>query len=158
MSPGGTDPAMGEAPPAGRPPELPAELILYDGVCGFCDRAVQWILDADREGRFRFAALQGETAAAVLGRHPELPRDVDTIVYVRRTEAGGEEVFVRSTAALHIAMRLGGAWRLFAPGWLLPRPLRDLAYAAFAALRYRLFGKLDQCRIPAPEERARFLD
>jgi predicted DCC family thiol-disulfide oxidoreductase YuxK len=141
---------------AARP--LPPRLILYDNVCGFCDASVQYLLDRDQDGRFRFAALQGEVAADLRSKHPEaLPYDVDTVVYVDNT-SDELRILLRSRAIFAIFGELDGPLRRL--HWLsaLPQPLTDIAYRAFAAMRYRLFGKLDSCRIPSPEERERFLD
>ncbi len=115
------------------------------------------VLERDCEARLRFAPLQGPTAASLRARHPEIPEDVDTVVFVDASE-GVERVFLRSEAILRIWEVLEPEARL--PRWLrrVPRPLADLAYRIFAALRYRLFGRLDACRVPSPEERARFLD
>ena len=132
-------------------------LVLFDGVCGFCDRAVRWLLARDVEGRLRFAPLQGRTAAALRLRHPEIPSDLDSIVYVEAC-GGQERVYLRSDAALQIAAAIGAAPRLRRVAARLPRRLRDVAYAAFARIRYRAFGRLDSCRAPLPAERARFLD
>lgn len=127
-------------------------LVLYDGTCGFCDTSVQWILRHDAAGTFRFAPLQGETAREVKARHPEMPEDLDSIVLV-----DGEHVSWRSEAIFRICARLDGAWKVLA--WLrwLPRALTDLGYRIFASHRYRWFGRVDSCRVPAPGQRARFL-
>jgi predicted DCC family thiol-disulfide oxidoreductase YuxK len=139
-------------PPAPEPPVL-----LFDGLCGFCDHAVQFVLARDRHARLRFAPLQGEFARGVLARHPELA-GVDSLVLVERDAATGEErTFVRTDGALRVAHHLGGAWRLTALLRVVPRGLRDLAYDAFARVRYRVFGRHDACRLPAPGQRARFL-
>jgi predicted DCC family thiol-disulfide oxidoreductase YuxK len=131
-------------------------VLLYDGVCGFCNKSVRMILDHDRKGSMRFAALQSGYGAEVVGRHSEL-RGVDSVVYVERTP-GGERVHVRSDAALKVAAYLGGFWKIFLAAKALPRPLRDYFYDLFARNRYRLFGKYDSCMLPPPEVRARFLD
>ena len=128
-------------------------VLLYDGVCGLCDSSVQFILRFDRKRRMRFATLQGEVGQAAFAQFPAL-RTVDSVILLR---PGG--VAVRSTAVLEVARYLGGFWRLLAaPGWLLPRALRDRVYDFIARHRYRVFGKLDACRLPTPDERARFLD
>lgn len=128
-------------------------VLLYDGVCGLCDSSVQFILRHDRKRSMRFATLQGETGQAAFARFPEL-RGVDSVILLRPDGAS-----VRSTAVLEVARYLGGVWRLLAaPGWLLPRALRDRVYDLVARHRYRVFGKLDACRLPTPDERARFLD
>ena len=132
--------------------------MLYDGVCGFCNKSVQLILDHDRRGVMRFAALQSDFAKAVIERHPEL-QGIDSVVVVERSsETGAERVFVRSTAAMKLAAYLGGCWNIFLAFRLMPAPLRDYLYDAFARNRYRLFGKYDTCLLPPPEVRARFMD
>ena len=135
---------------------MSAPLVLYDGTCGFCDASIQWILARDREGVFRFAAQQGETAAAIVARHPELPKDLDSLILVV-DDGQGEQVTWHSTAVFGIARRLPGAWRALAWFGFLPRALTDLGYRAFARIRYHVWGRLDACRVPRPEERARFL-
>lgn len=133
----------------------PSLVLLYDGVCGFCNRTVQTVIAADRKGTLRFAALQSEFGSAVLARHPEL-KDVDSVMLVE-TADGAERVSIRSTAALKIAGYLGGFWSLLLAGYVVPTPVRDFFYDLFAKYRYRLFGKYESCMLPPPEVRARFL-
>ena len=133
-----------------------APVLLYDGVCGFCNKSVQMILDHDRKGSMRFAALQSGYGQGVIERHPEL-RGVDSVVYVERTP-GGERVHVRSDASLGVAAYLGGAWKLFLAARVIPAPVRDFFYNLVARYRYRFFGKYDSCLLPPPEVRARFID
>lgn len=129
---------------------------MYDGVCGFCDSWVQKLLEKDKDGELFFAPLQGQTAQAILNRHPEVPKDLDALVYVTTDESRAEKVVWRSEAVFDIYRAVGGRGPL---AWLgrLPRFVLDLGYKIFAKLRYRVFGKLDACRIPSEEERARFL-
>jgi predicted DCC family thiol-disulfide oxidoreductase YuxK len=132
-------------------------LVLFDGVCGFCDGAVNWLMDRDSRARLRFAPLQGAVAAELRARHPEIPEDIDTFVYVEVRD-GAEVVYLRSRAIIEACSQLARP-----PAWLrwlrlVPRPLADLGYRLFASQRYRLFGKRDACRIPSAEERSRFLD
>jgi len=141
---------------ASEPRELPARLILYDGVCGFCDGAVRWLLAHDPAGKLHFAPLQGETAAWLRRLHPEIPSDLDSIVFVE-SEGGVSRVFLRSEAAWRACAELAGRWRWLA--WLrwLPRVLSDPFYRLFARFRYRWFGQLEACRVPDAAERRRFL-
>jgi predicted DCC family thiol-disulfide oxidoreductase YuxK len=132
-------------------------VLLYDGLCGFCDGTVQFILRHDRRGTLKFATLQGDFARDVIARHPELA-GVDSLVLVERDSSGQERVHVRSDGALHVARYLGGAWHLARAAAIVPRFLRDLAYDGFARIRYRVFGRYDACPIPSPEQRARFID
>ena len=130
-------------------------VLLYDGDCGFCDRTVKFVLRHDRDGVLRFAALQSAFGQAVRERHPELA-EVDSLVWLDSTD-GTERVAVRSEAALRLAGYLGGVWRVVWVARLIPRVLRDAAYDLFARHRYRLFGRADQCELPSPAERQRFL-
>lgn len=113
-------------------------------------------MDRDPHARLRYAALQGETASALRARHPQIPDELDTVVFVE-ADASGERVFLRSDAVLRALARLDPPWRWLAALRALPRGLRDAAYRAFARRRYRWFGSLDACRLPSPEEKARFL-
>ena len=133
-------------------PETNAPIVLYDGVCGFCNQSVQLILRHDRKGRFRFASLQSEVGQALLKRHGLATDDLDTFVLVEDGRA-----YVRSTGALRVARGMGGAWRLTAILSIVPRPVRDFFYDLFARNRYRMFGRLDACMLPPPEVRSRFL-
>lgn len=136
-------------------PELgeSANIVFYDGVCGLCDRTVQFVLKRDRKRRIFFAPLQGETAK----RRADLPADLRSIVFVTNFGTAQERVYFRSYAVLRILDQLGGFWR--AVSWLriIPRPLRDAIYDTVAQRRYQWFGKFDTCRVPSPDVRARFL-
>jgi len=135
----------------------PSPVLLYDGLCGFCDGTVQFILEHDRRGALRFATLQGDFARGVIERHPELA-GVDSLVLVERGTSGEERIYVRSEGALQVATYLGGAWTLARGLRIVPRFLRDLVYDGFARVRYRVFGRYDACPIPSAEQRARFID
>ncbi|HEY2733492.1 MAG TPA: thiol-disulfide oxidoreductase DCC family protein [Polyangiales bacterium] len=127
-------------------------VLLFDGVCNVCNGAVQFIIAHDRRAQFRFASLQSDAGKALLREHGlgELP--VSTMVLIDRGR-----VYLRSDGILRSAQRLGGVFALFVPLLLIPRVLRDAAYRMFARNRYRWFGKTDQCLVPTPEIRARFL-
>jgi predicted DCC family thiol-disulfide oxidoreductase YuxK len=131
-------------------------VLLYDGLCGLCDSTVQVALRGDRRGVVRFAPLQGPFAAGVMRRHPELAA-VDSLVMVEEVD-GRETVRVKSDAVFALAHHMGGPWRFWGVFRLVPRLVRDAVYDLVARSRYRIFGRRDACRIPTPEERARFLD
>lgn len=134
-------------------------IILYDGVCGLCNRLVQFLLKHDRDGRLRYASLQSGFAAKVLQRHGFDPKDLDTLHVVENFEQPDERVWQRSDAILRAGRRLGGIWSPLATlGRIVPRPLRDLVYRSVARNRYRVFGKYDTCMLPDPKQRSRFLD
>ena len=126
-------------------------LVLFDGVCNLCNSSVNFIIDRDREGYFKFAALQDEAVAPLLERFEVSTDTMESIVLV---EAGW--CYRESTAALRIARRLNRGWPLFYAFIIIPRPARDLVYGWIARNRYRWFGTRDTCRIPTPELRERF--
>jgi predicted DCC family thiol-disulfide oxidoreductase YuxK len=138
-----------------------AQVLLYDGLCGFCDGVVQFVIARDKHRTLRFAALQGSYAHALIARHPEL-RGVDSLVLVREVAGApttSEIVVVRSDAVVALATYLGGVWSVL--GVLLrvcPRALRDWGYDRLAGVRFRIFGRRETCRIPTAEQRARFVD
>lgn len=140
------------------PAMTPDRLVLYDGECGFCHGSVRWIVEHDSEGTIAFAPLAGPTAAAILARHPEIPDTLDSVVYIERDEEGEERAYWYSAGAFAIAKHLDPPWRWLAGLGVLPRFLTDAGYKMVASARYRIWGRVDACVLPAPEARARFLD
>ena len=127
-------------------------ILLFDGVCNVCNASVQFIIAHERAPVMQFASLQSELGRSLVGQHA-LSGDLDTVVLI-----DGGRVLTRSSAAVGVLKHLGGAWRaLAALLWIVPRPLRNVGYDLFARFRYRLFGKRDECMVPTPELRARFL-
>ena len=135
-----------------------AHLVLYDGVCGLCNRLVQFILRRDRAGQFRFAALQSAFAAELLRGHGRPAEDLDTVYVFARYGESDQRLLAKGRAILFVLGRLGGLWRLAPILGVLPRPILDFAYDRIARRRYRWFGRLDACPLPAPGTRERFLD
>ncbi len=126
-------------------------IVFFDGVCGLCNRTVDFILSHDPRGAFLFAPLQGKTAQSRLTDADR--QSLASLVLI--TEQG---TYRRSSAVVRILWRLGGLWKLLGGLlWLVPRPLRDLGYRVVARNRYRLFGQTETCRFPTEKERARFL-
>ncbi len=128
-----------------------SSIVLFDGVCNFCNGAVNFIVRHDRSGRFRFAPLQSEIGER-LKREYSIPADTDSLVLVEDGNA-----YTHSTGALKIAKGLGGIWQLAYAFINVPEPFRDWCYKTFAKNRYKWFGKKDVCMIPTPEIRERFL-
>ncbi|HYP50343.1 MAG TPA: thiol-disulfide oxidoreductase DCC family protein [Pyrinomonadaceae bacterium] len=127
-------------------------IVLFDGVCNFCNDTVNFIIRRDRKDSFRFAALQSEIGQKLLRQYDLNAPGIDSVVLIENGRA-----FTHSTAALKIARRLGGAWQIFSVFQFVPRPARDFFYRLFARNRYRLFGKREVCMMPTPEIKARFL-
>jgi predicted DCC family thiol-disulfide oxidoreductase YuxK len=133
-------------------------VILYDGVCGLCNRSVRFVLKHDREGVFRFASLQSAAAREILARHGLTPEALDTFYVVADFGLAGERVLSKSGAAIYTAKTLGGGWQVARILGFLPRRLRDWAYDIVARHRYQMFGKYDACPLPEARYRDRFMD
>ena len=127
-------------------------IVLFDGVCNFCDSSVNFIIERDPSGYFKFAPLQSEIGGKLLKEHDIDKIETDSVVLIEDGKA-----YTHSTAALRVARRLEGAWKWLYYLIFVPRFLRDAAYKLFAKYRYKLFGKKDECMLPSPEIRARFL-
>lgn len=126
-------------------------VLLYDGLCAMCNRAVLFVLKRDRTNSIRFAPIQGELAGGTLARHPSLA-DEDSIIFVR-----GDDVLVKSDAALAVAAHLSLPWRLFGHLKFIPRPLRDAVYDLVARNRFRVAKRYESCPLPPADVRERFL-
>ena len=133
-------------------------IVLYDGVCGLCNRLTQFLLKRDTHDRLRFASLQSEFAAAILKRHGKDTRDLDTVYVVRDYEQPNEVLLARSDAILCLGEQLGGIWSVARLGKAIPKSLRDWIYKLVARNRYRVFGKYESCMMPEPKYRQKFLD
>jgi predicted DCC family thiol-disulfide oxidoreductase YuxK len=131
-------------------------VLLYDGRCRFCDGTVQFILKHDPQGAMQFAPLEGAFGQGIVERLPALS-GIDSLILLETTDKNRTRVRVRSDAALAVARYLGWPWRLLGVVRVLPRPIRDALYDAFARVRYRVFGRRDACRIPGEAEAGRFL-
>lgn len=127
-------------------------IVLFDGVCNLCNGAVTFLIRNDKNDRFRFAALQSEMGVDLTTKYGIDTQEVDSIVLIENDKA-----YVRSDAALRIAKRMSGAYPLLYVFVIIPRFLRDPIYKWVARNRYRWFGKKDQCMIPTPELKAKFL-
>ena len=139
-------------------------VVLLDGVCNFCDASVNFVIEHDPEGYFKFAPLQSDAGMKLAEEHgltsetarvESAPDDLIPIDSVILVEDG--KAYTHSTGALRIAKRLNGLWSLFYAFIVVPKPIRDFFYRLFAKYRYRMFGRKDECMLPSPEVRARFL-
>jgi len=128
-------------------------IILFDGVCNFCNFWVNFIIDRDKDDIFKFAALQSEAGQKLLQEYKLNVSDFDTFVLIVN-----DKHFTKSTAALKISKNLKSFVKLLYPLIILPRPIRDFFYDLIAKNRYKIFGRRDICRIPSEEERDKFLN
>ncbi|MFD1171021.1 thiol-disulfide oxidoreductase DCC family protein [Oceanobacillus picturae] len=127
-------------------------LILFDGVCNFCDRSVQFVMKRDPEAKFTFASLQSGAGERVK-EYYKIDSSLDSMILV---EDG--TYYTKSTAALKICKNLKGLWKVFSVLLVIPKPIRDFFYNIVARNRYKWFGKRESCKLPSPEERSRFLE
>ena len=126
-------------------------ILFFDGVCGLCNKAIDFVLVRDPRGEIKFAPLQGDTARQLLS--PADLQNLDTMVLWVEGRT-----YRKSAAAVRILWRLSFPWRFMGTLlWLIPLPLRNLGYTLIARNRYRLFGKKETCRMPTAAERLRFL-
>lgn len=127
-------------------------IILFDAQCVLCSANARFILRHDRRRRFRLAAMQGATGAALFRQHGIDPTDPDTILVVE-----GDRVWRDSDAVIAIYTGLGWPWRVAGALRLIPNRLRDRVYRWIARNRYRLFGRRQTCWLPLPEDAYRVL-
>jgi predicted DCC family thiol-disulfide oxidoreductase YuxK len=140
---------------ASSPEHVGANVIVVDGTCIFCNRLVDLILRRDRERHFRFAHVQSDFARAALARHGMTP-DIDAIYLVCAAETEAEQVLMDGAVGRQVWPRIFPAVGLLMR--MTPLPILNLFYRGFARIRYRLFGQYPACRIPTPDERARFVE
>ena len=127
-------------------------IVLFDGICNFCNGSVNFILKRDRKKVFRFAAMQSRAGQEILTEFGLPLDDFDSMVFVEDGKA-----HTKSTAVLRIVRRMDGLWPVFYPLIFLPRAVRDAGYSLIARNRYRWFGKRDVCMVPTDDMKERFL-
>ena len=127
-------------------------IVIFDGVCNFCNGAVNFIIKRDPKGLFVFTPMQSDLAKELMDKHQIYNNGVDTFLLIKN-----EQCFVFSSAALEIAKGLTGFWYVFNIFKFVPAPIRDYFYKVFARNRYALFGRQQQCMVPANEVRSRFV-
>ena len=126
-------------------------LVLFDGVCNFCNASVNFVIAHDPAARFKFAALQSEVGQKYLAVFGQQKPDFDSVLLIENGQ-----MYQRSEAALRIARHLAG-WRWVWAFRFVPLFLRDAVYGLIAKNRYQIFGKSDTCRIPTEAEKNRFV-
>ena len=131
------------------------QIILFDGVCNFCNGAVNFIIDRDKQGKFAFASLQSDIGAEFIKKYHLISpkKSLDSIILMKNHRA-----YVKSGAALEIAKGLDGGWPIFYAFIIIPPFVRNFLYDLLAKYRYKLFGRSETCRIPTPDIRERFLE
>lgn len=136
-------------------------LMLFDGLCGLCNTAVQWVTQRDHADRFRFAPQQSALAAAILSRHGidrEAMHKSNSVYLVFNAGSEHQRLLTRSDVTVNMLLLLGGRYRFL--GYLLravPAFARNAAYGLFARNRYRLTGRYEVCPLPTEAEQMKFL-
>lgn len=128
-------------------------VLLFDGVCNLCNTSVKWVLLRDKKGAFKFAPIQSEAGQALLKSFGLENQPLESVILITDQQA-----YTKSDAAIKVASKLGGIWMLALVFWLVPRPIRDVVYDWIAKNRYRWFGKQEQCLLPQPKWKDRFLN
>ena len=135
--------------------------MIYDGLCGFCNSSVRWVIKRDRRDRIRFAPQQAALAEAALARHSVYRNTMlaDNSVYLLLNfDTSQERLLRRSDVTVQVLLLLGGGWRLLGRTLaLIPRWLRDRAYMLVARNRFHFRGRYDSCPLPSTTERAKFV-
>ncbi|MBM7605449.1 putative DCC family thiol-disulfide oxidoreductase YuxK [Metabacillus crassostreae] len=132
--------------------DIEGPILLFDGVCNLCNKTVQFIIRADKKELFKFTSLQSTTGQSLLTKVKLPTSHFDSIVMI---EDG--KVYTKSTAALKVCKKLGGIWLFLYPLMLIPKPFRDGIYQLIAKNRYKWFGKSNDCMLPSPDIKKRFL-
>lgn len=127
------------------------QLILFDGVCHFCNDAVNFVIKRDRQPRFVFAPIQSPLGQALMEKHKLLDKP-DTFVLITKGECK-----TMSNAAIAVVVQFGGLWRSVVVFKLIPTVFRDYVYQLFGRHRYTLFGMSDQCLVPDSKYKSRFI-
>jgi len=125
-------------------------VVFYDGDCGFCNRSVQFVLDHERSGEIHFCALQSQTAQTFFADHRLPQPDLSTFYFW-----DGHQLHERSTAALKVTTYLRGGYSWLRFFVIVPRFIRDGVYNWIAKRRHRISKQ--QCALPTPEQRKRFM-
>ncbi|MGB3006695.1 MAG: thiol-disulfide oxidoreductase DCC family protein, partial [Chitinophagaceae bacterium] len=129
------------------------QVILFDGVCNFCNYWVNFTIKKDKKKILRFAPLQGETAKRLIADYKINHTTLSSVIFIDNGKA-----YTQSSAALRICKHLDNGWKLFYGLIIIPKFIRDPIYNIIARNRYKWFGKKDTCMIPTPELKERFLD
>ncbi len=127
-------------------------VVLFDGVCNFCNNTINTIIKLDKKSVFKFAPIQSDIGQQYLNIHHFVPKNMSSVILI----CDGN-VYTKSDAAMQTFKHLGGWWRYLRILTFVPRPVRDAVYDFIAKNRYKWFGKKKECMVPTPEVSARFL-
>lgn len=124
------------------------QIIIFDGICGLCNKSVDILIKLDSQKQFKYTSLQGEFIKTL-----EIDPDIDSIIFY-----DDNTLYYKSNAILKIFNALGGVWKLTNIFYVIPRVIRDYIYDVIAKYRYKIFGKILNCRVPTKDEEVLFID
>ena len=127
------------------------EIILFDGVCNFCNFWVNFVIKRDKKDLFRFASLQSEKSIELTSKFNFNALKQDTFILIK-----GDKFYTKSTAALMVCKELSSPIKILFPLIIVPKIFRDFVYDLIARNRYKLFGKRESCRIPTEQDKLKF--
>lgn len=129
-------------------------IVLFDGVCNFCNDSVRFIIKRDKKDLYRFASLESDLGRQLTSERGIDTEQVDSIILIQP----GEAYYIKSDAALEIAKNMSALYPILGICLYLPVGLRNLVYDYIARNRYKWFGKKEACPMPSKEEQDKFLD
>jgi len=132
--------------------QLEEPIVVFDGVCNLCEDSVAFIIARDPEAKFKFVSAQSPIGKEIQERYGIDAIEDETVILIKNGK-----VFTHSDASLEISKDLTGPWRLLRYAKAVPRPIRNRVYSIIAKNRYKWFGKKNECMLPRPEIKARFL-
>ncbi len=128
--------------------EQKERIVIFDGICGFCNKSIDILMKLDTQKKFRYTPIQGEFVKTL-----DIEPDIDSIIYYE-----DRTLFYKSTAILKILRSLGGIWIITNIFYIIPKVFRDFIYNVIAKYRYNIFGKMESCRMPKKGEQELFID
>lgn len=126
-------------------------IILFDGDCYVCNRAVQFVIKRDHTRYFKFASQNSKIGQQLLEKY-RVPKTVDSLIVLDKNK-----YYDKSTAALHICKYLSWRWKLLYSLIVIPTSWRDFCYEFIAKNRYKWVGKNNSCQLISVNEQERFL-
>lgn len=128
--------------------EQKERIIVFDGICGLCNKSIDLLMKLDTQKHFRYTSIQGEFVKTL-----DIEPDIDSIIFYENGI-----LYYKSTAILKILRSLGGIWVISNVFYLIPKVIRDFIYDVIAKYRYKIFGKMESCRLPNAGEEELFID
>lgn len=128
-------------------------IILFDGICNFCNSAVNFTIKRNKKANIRFAAMQSEAGQRILKQYSLPLNEMQSFIFIDQGN-----VYFQSTAAIRVCRYLRGLWPLCYGFIIVPKFIRDGIYSWIARNRYKWFGVRQECMIPTADVKARFLN